>query len=104
MSTQDSDPSQPTIYEMIRMQSADMRHLGDTLARIEGTMNGLVTQEQRAADKAMADQRHQYLVDRVAEDEERTTWVKRAAVTSLGAPLVVGVMLWATGASVQLPT
>lgn len=104
MSAPAEDPSQPTIYEMIRMQSADMRHLGDTLSRIEGTMNGLVTQEQRAADKALADQRHQFLVDRVADDEEKATWVKRAAITSLGAPLVVGVMLWATGASVQLPS
>lgn len=98
-----SDPSQPTIYEMLRMQSVSIQHQGETLARMEGAMNTLVTQEQRSHDLTLLDERHRQVTKRLDDDEQRSTWAKRAAVTAFGAPLIVGVMLFVTGATLQLP-
>lgn len=98
------DPSQPTVYEMIRTLSRQMDQQAQATARLEGICSGMVTQEQRRSDAELSALRHGQLAEAVARAEERGTWARRASATALGAPVVVAVLLWLMGASVSVPT
>jgi hypothetical protein len=91
-----TDPAAPTVYELIRVQALVAQHQGETLARIESTVNGLVTQEQRTYDNQAATARHDDLVQQLARKDARSEATRRLAWTSIIAPLVIAFVLWAS--------
>lgn len=99
-----ADPSQPTVYEMIRTLSRQMEAQAQATARLEGAVQSLVTQDQRRADMELTGIRLGHLDDSVKAVEERATWARRAAITALGAPLTLAVIMYVSGAAVSLPS
>jgi hypothetical protein len=98
-----TDPSQPTVYEMIRTVSRQLDTQAQTTARIEGALATMVTQEQRRSDMELIAQRFNHVEgDQVASDA-RITWWARAGMTGLGFPIIVGAIMWITGASLSMP-
>lgn len=103
MSTPVPDPSQPTVYEMIRTLSRQMDEQRQATTRLETVAMSLVTQEQRIADRELTRLQLAELGKDVAEISERSTWARRAAFTAIASPVMVAAVLWALNASVQMP-
>jgi hypothetical protein len=98
-----SDPTQPTVYEMIRTVSRQLDQQAQATARLEGAVQSLVTQDQRRADMDLTNIRIGHVADEVRSVEERATWARRAAITALGAPLTVALVMYIGGAAVTFP-
>jgi len=98
-----TDPSQPTVYEMIRTVSRQLDMQAQTNARIEGALAVMVTQEQRRSDMELFAQRFNHVESDVVASDARITWWARAGVTGFGFPLLLGVIMLITGASVTMP-
>jgi hypothetical protein len=97
------DPSQPTVYEMIRTVSRQMDEQRQATSRLEGTVQMLVTQDQRRADADLNALRFGTLEQRVVSSEEKTTWARRMAVTGLGIPLMLAVLGYLSGVVLTMP-
>lgn len=78
---------EPTIPEMLRDLQADV-------TRILAAMDRFVTQEQRAADQAIAELKLGKLTEAVAEQRARTERLKNWVWTAVVAPVIVGLILY----------
>lgn len=78
---------EPTIAEMIRDVQSDV-------TRILSQMDRYVTQEQRAADKELAEYRFAAIDRAIGEEKARTDRLKNWAWTALVGPVIVGVILY----------
>lgn len=88
------DPSQPTVYELIRTTGLKIDQLSTTVARLEATVSGLVTQEQRASDNQLASQRVQHLEQKQDASAAHSTNTRRLLWTTLAAPLLVALLVY----------
>lgn len=77
----------PTLAEMIRDVQSDV-------SRILSQMDRYVTQEQRTADKELADLKLSALNTAIAAEKARTDALKNWAWTALVGPVIVGVILY----------
>jgi hypothetical protein len=99
------DPSQPTIYEMIRTVSAKMDEQARATARLEGTVHGMVTHDQLRAVNELLTHRIADVGAEADRGNERITWWSRASMVGLGFPVLVGAILWiSNGAVLTMPT
>lgn len=102
--TAPEDPSQPTVYEMIRTLGRQMDEQRMATSRLEATVSLLMTQEQRMADRELTRLQLAEIAKDVTATDARLTWWSRAAMTGIGFPVVVAVALWVGGAVVTLPS
>ncbi len=96
--------SEPTVYEMIRTLSLKMDVQAQATARLEGTVNGLVTQEQRRTDNELITMRLAHAETLAATGNERVTWWARAGMIGVGFPVLVGIIMWVGGATIAMPS
>lgn len=104
MSAPIPDPSQPTVYEMIRTLSRQMDEQRQATTRLETTMSMLVTQEQRRGDSDLTNLRFGEMLKDQAELSSRITWWSRSAMIGIGFPLIVGAIMWASGVAITMPS
>lgn len=97
------DPSQPTVYEMIRNLGMRMDEQRQATTRLETVAMSLVTQEQRIADRELTRMQLAEITKDVAATDNRITWWSRAAMAGIGFPVVVGAIMWVSGVVVSLP-
>lgn len=97
------DPSQPTVYEMIRTLGRQMEEQRQATTRLETTCSMLVTQDQRRADSDLNTLRFTELVKDVVATSDRITWWSRAAMAGIGFPVVLLAIGWMAGMSITMP-
>lgn len=98
------NPSEPTVYEMIRTLSRQMDEQRQATTRVETVMMSLVTQEQRMADRELDRLRYQELEKDLGAVQERSTWTRRASLVGVGFPIVVAAIMYVSGAVVAMPS
>lgn len=99
-----ADPTQPTVYEMLRTLSRQMEEQRQATTRLETVTMSLVTQEQRIADRELDRLRYAELAKDMAETGERLTWWSRAVMVGVGFPVIVGAIMWVAGVTVSVPS
>jgi hypothetical protein len=82
------------VYELIRTTGLKVDALAVTVSRLEATVGGLVTQEQRAADNQLASQRVQHLEQKQDAAAAHSAGTRRLLWTTLAAPLLVALLLY----------
>lgn len=85
---------EPTVGEMVRSMGYQVADIRATVARIEAAGATYVTQEQRQADQALRDVREEQQNARIAQLETDRTSTVRWWTTAVGAPALVGLVLW----------
>lgn len=78
---------EPTLAEMIRDVQSDV-------SRILSQMDRFVTQEQRTADKELAEYRLRAINETLAQDKARIDRLKNWVWTAVVAPVIVGLILY----------
>lgn len=78
---------EPTLAEMIRDVQSDV-------SRILSQMDRFVTQEQRTADKELAEYKLRAINETLAQDKARIDRLKNWVWTAVVAPVIVGLILY----------
>lgn len=85
---------EPGIGELIRTLSQKLDFLSGQLTALQGQMSHYVTQEQRAADRALDDERRTVLSRRLTELEADRKADRRLIWSGVAGPVIVGLVLW----------
>lgn len=85
---------EPSISELIRTLSAKMDGVAAQLGALQAQMGQYVTQEQRQADKDLADLQRQELAKDVADLIEGRRTMLRSVWSAGALPVIVGLVLW----------
>lgn len=101
--TAPADPTQPTVYEMIRTVMRAQEEQRQATTRVETAVSMLVTQDQRRADQDLNSLRFSDVVKDVTATDGRITWWSRAAMAGIGFPVIVGAIMWLSGVAITMP-
>lgn len=85
---------EPTLDELVRAMSAKIDDLKVQVGSVQTILSNYVTQEQRAADKELADHKHRDLSKDVEEIKSKGDASKRLALSAFVAPVIVGLVMW----------
>lgn len=85
---------EPTPGEMFRALGSKVDMLTASLSRIEGAVSLYVTQEQRAADLALAAERERQQNERIAELKADQAARSRWLLSAVLGPTLVALLVW----------
>lgn len=79
---------------MIRALGSKIDSMTTAFDQLRLTLGGYVTQERYAAEKQLADHKHDRLAADVAEGRARVSRAVNLALSAFIAPVIVGVVMW----------
>jgi hypothetical protein len=85
---------EPTVAELVRQAMAKIDHVGSQVLQVQALLSNYVTQEQRTADRELADHKHRDLSKDVEEIKTKSDTSKRLALSAFVAPVIVGLVMW----------
>lgn len=85
---------EPTLDEMVRAMDAKIDDLKIQVGSVQIALSNYVTQEQRSADRELADHKYSDIAKDLAELKSKGEAGRRMALSAFIAPVLVGLVMW----------